>query len=56
MVDTESIKTGGPGGVASGFVAGVRFEHLDSCKGGHVELGQPGFTHLQFTQHPLLLH
>ena len=39
MVDSESIETGGPGKEALGFVAGVKFEHLDSCEGRHVEQG-----------------
>ena len=56
MVDSESIETGGPGEEALGFLAGVKFEHLDSREGRHVEQGRPAFTHLQFTQRPALLH
>ena len=37
LVDSENIETGSPGEEASGFVAGVKFQHLDSRKGRHVE-------------------
>ena len=56
MVELENIETGSPGEEASGFVASVKFEHLDSHEGRHVEQGQPTFTHLQFTHRPVLLH
>ena len=39
MVDSENTETGSPGEEASGFVAGVRFEQLDSHEGRHVEQG-----------------
>ena len=56
MVDSENAETGSRGEEASGFVASVKFEQLDSHEGRHVEQGQPTFTHLQFTHHPVLLH